>query len=134
MEIRSRDNVSAIVEHEQVTVHELMPRWSAEELTRGTYIEFIDDFEISAGAKAEAHHHNTHEWYFVLEGEGVVQIEQEARAVKPGDLIYIPPNAPHTIWPTGGGSIRAFCFAASYQEPGGKGYTPADLAEVPVST
>lgn len=41
------------------------------EETKGTYLEAIEDFEIMAGAKTGPHHHNTHEYYFVLDGESV---------------------------------------------------------------
>jgi mannose-6-phosphate isomerase-like protein (cupin superfamily) len=130
MDIRNRENTKPIINHDVVTVYELAERWSLAEQTRGTYIEFIDDFEISPGAKATAHYHDTHEWYFILEGLGVVQIENETRRVKPGDLIYIPRNARHMIYPTGDDKIRAFCIAASYQPVGGKGWIDAELPEV----
>jgi NAD(P)-dependent dehydrogenase (short-subunit alcohol dehydrogenase family) len=71
-----------------------------------------------------------HEWYYVIEGTGVVQIEEEARRVVPGDLVYISPNARHTIYPTGKGKIRALCFASSYQAIGGVFYTPVELKDV----
>lgn len=60
----------------------------------------------------------------------VVQIENEARNIKPGDLVYIPPNARHLIYPTGDRKIRALCFAASYQPEGGLGYVVCDLEPV----
>src|SRR5882672_7791836 len=109
VDIRNRENTKPIINHHVVTVYELAERWSLAEKTRGTYIEFIDDFEIMPGARATAHYHDTHEWYFILEGLGVVQIEEEARRIKPGDLIYIPRNAHHIIYPTGDQKIRAFC-------------------------
>jgi len=127
MDIRSRDGITPIINHDTVTVYELNERWSLAELTRGTYIEFIQDFEVAAGEKGTPHNHNTHEWYYMLEGHGVVQIEQEAKRVKPGDLIYIPPNARHVIYPTGDEKIRAFCFSASYQPVGGTGWADVDL-------
>jgi NAD(P)-dependent dehydrogenase (short-subunit alcohol dehydrogenase family) len=71
-----------------------------------------------------------HEWYYVIEGTGVVQIEEEARRVVPGDLVYISPNARHTIYLTGKGKIRALCFASSYQAIGGVFYTPVELKDV----
>jgi quercetin dioxygenase-like cupin family protein len=130
MKISSRRNVSPTTVHETVQVYQLLPRWSLTEETKGTYLEFIDDFEIDPGSKAEPHFHNTHEWYFILEGNGVVQIENEARRVAPGDLIYIPPNQRHTVYPTSEQKIRALCFAASYQPVGGKFYTPVELKDV----
>jgi oxalate decarboxylase/phosphoglucose isomerase-like protein (cupin superfamily) len=79
MKISSRRSVTPTTVHETVRVYQLLQRWSLAEQTKGTYLEFIDDFEIDPGAKAEPHFHNTHEWYFILEGNGVVQIEKEAR-------------------------------------------------------
>ena len=130
MNISSRETVRPITVHQTVRVYPLLKRWALAEETQGTYLEFIDDFEIDPGSKAEPHFHNTHEWYFFLEGNGVVQIENEARRVTPGDLIYIPPNQRHTVYPTGAGKIRALCFAASYQPVGGKFYTPVELKDV----
>ena len=130
MRISSRETVAPITVHQTVRVYPLLKRWALAEETKGTYLEFIDDFEIDAGSKAEPHFHNTHEWYFVIEGTGVVQIEEEARRVAAGDLVYIPPNARHTIYPAGEDKIRALCFASSYQAIGGEFYTPVELKDV----
>lgn len=132
MDVRNPETTKPIVEHEDVTVYSMVPKWSMRGETMGSYLEFIDVFEIAPGAKAEPHYHDTHEFYFVLEGEGVVQIERETRRVWPGDLVHIPRNAVHSVWPTGDEPIRAFCFAVSYQEPGGVGYVPAKLPETSV--
>jgi quercetin dioxygenase-like cupin family protein len=130
MRISSRETVAPITLHQTVRVYPLLERWALAKETKGTYLEFIDDFEIDAGSKAEPHFHNTHEWYYVIEGTGVVQIEEEARRVVPGDLVYISPNARHTIYPTGKGKIRALCFASSYQAVAGEFYTPVELKDV----
>lgn len=116
--------------HESVRVWELVPKFSMREETEGTYLEAVEEFEIAPGAKAEPHYHDTHEYYFILEGEAVVQIGDEARRVGPKDLVYIPPNAVHTIWPVDGGGVRSLAFAASYQPPTLPGYTPAELPAV----
>ena len=130
MKISSQKSVTPLTVHQSVRVYPLLKRWSLAEETKGTYLEFIDDFEIDAGSKAEPHIHNTHEWYFILEGVGVVQIENEARRVAPGDLVYIPPNQRHTVYPTGPVKIRALCFAVSYQPIGGDFYIPVELKGV----
>lgn len=130
MEVRSPATTEPIVEHQDVTVFSMFPKWSMVEQTRGSYLEFIDVFEISPGARAEPHYHDTHEFYFITGGEGVVQIGDEARRVSVEDLVHIPPGAVHSVWPTGEEPIRAFCFAVSFQEPGGVGYTPAELPDV----
>lgn len=119
--------------HETVTVWGMFPKFSLVDQTKGTYLEAIEEWTIAPGARAEAHFHNTHEYYYILEGNAVVQIEAEARRVRPGDLIYVPPNAVHTIWPTGEKGVRAFSFAVSYQKPAGTGYVPASLPEAHVT-
>ena len=133
IDIRSHRTVKPVTMHETVTVWGMFPKFSFVEETKGTYLEAVEEWTIAAGARAEAHLHNTHEYYYILEGDAVVQIEKEARQVHPGDLVYIPPNAVNTIWPTGEKGIRAFSFSVSYQEPKGTGYIPAELPEVPVT-
>lgn len=130
MDVRSSKSTEPTVMHEAVRVWELVPKFSVREETKGTYLESIEEFEIASGAKAEPHYHDTHEYYFILEGEAVVQIEDEAKQVGKGDLVYISPNAVHTIWPIGETGVRSLAFAASYQEPIPPGYVPAELPEV----
>ena len=130
MDIRSHRTVTPVTMHETVTVWGMFPKFSIVDQTKGTFLEAIEEWTIAAGTRAEAHFHNTHEYYYILDGDAVVQIEREARRVYPGDLIYIPPNTVHAIWPTGEKGVRALSFAASYQQPGGMGYTPAELPEV----
>jgi hypothetical protein len=46
MKISSRETVEPIVLHQTVRVYPLLKRWALAEETKGTYLEFIDDFEI----------------------------------------------------------------------------------------
>jgi quercetin dioxygenase-like cupin family protein len=132
MDVRSQD-IEPFMEHEDVIVHSMVPKFTMRDETMGGFLELVDVFEIKDGAKAEPHYHDTHEFYFILEGEPIVQIEDEARLLKVGDLVHIPRNARHSIWPTGGKDMRGFCFAISYQEPYDPGYQPCELHEVEVS-
>lgn len=133
MDIRSARTVEPVVMHEAVHVWGMFPKFSFFKESNGSYLEAVEEWTIAPGARAEAHYHDTHEFYYILEGNAIVQIEQEAKRVRPGDLIYIPRNAVHTIWPTDGGGVRAFSFSVSYQKPEGNGYVPHDLPEVPVT-
>jgi quercetin dioxygenase-like cupin family protein len=130
LDVRSIAKTKPITLHETVTVHSLIPKYEKHDETRDTYLEFFDVFEVAPGHKIEPHFHNTHEWYFVLQGPLVVQIEDQARRLIPGDLIYIPPNARHTAWTDGEERVRAIAFACSYQKPEGLGYVPCELPEV----
>jgi len=129
MDVRSANTVTPVTMHETVTVWPMFPKFSLYDATAGTYLEAIEEWTIQAGARAEPHTHNTHEFYYILQGQAVVQIEREVQSVRPGDLIYIPPNAVHTIWPTGDQGVRALSFSASYQRPGGAGYRPGTLPD-----
>ena len=53
---------------------------------------------LAAGLLTDLHHHKaSEEFYFILEGRGVIQVDGEEQAVGPGDAILIPPGAWHRI-------------------------------------
>ena len=55
------------------------------------------------------------EFYRILSGQAIIQIEDEQRLLNPGDLVHIPRNAKHSIWPAvEGKSFRALSFAVSF--------------------
>jgi mannose-6-phosphate isomerase-like protein (cupin superfamily) len=63
---------------------------------------------LEPGQATERHFHAaTEEIYFVLEGEGDLEIDGEIRRVGPGDAALIPPGAPHQI--TAHGMLRFLC-------------------------
>jgi len=41
-------------------------------------------------------------------------VDDEDRAVSPGDVVYIPPDRVHSRRPVGGGAIHCFWFAVDY--------------------
>ena len=42
-------------------------------------------------------HENCEHFYFILEGKGSVETPDGVRAVEPGDLVFIPPEAKHRL-------------------------------------
>ncbi len=53
---------------------------------------------VPVGRPTERHFHKlSEEFYFILEGTGVMEINGEERPVFPGDAILIPPGAWHQI-------------------------------------
>jgi mannose-6-phosphate isomerase-like protein (cupin superfamily) len=53
---------------------------------------------VPAGGRTERHYHKVaEELYFILEGEGELELDGERRMVGPGDAILIPSGAWHTI-------------------------------------
>jgi mannose-6-phosphate isomerase-like protein (cupin superfamily) len=51
----------------------------------------------AGGATARHYHKLSEELYFILEGNGTMEIDGNARPVKVGDAILIPPGAWHQI-------------------------------------
>ncbi len=114
MDVRSIATVEPEVEHNgTVPVWYLVHPQEMRQLTDGGYLELVNEFEVAAGGAVFPHAHPTHEFYFVMNGRGVMTIDGEDRDVTAGDLVYIPPDKVHSLRPTGGGAIHCFCFAVA---------------------
>jgi quercetin dioxygenase-like cupin family protein len=113
VDVRSIEGVAPSPMHQgTVPVWWLWAPRALKEATTGGYLELVAEFEVEAGGELHPHSHHTHEFYYMLGGRAVMTIEGESREVVPGDLIYIPPDALHTIRPvSGNASIRALVFA-----------------------
>ncbi|HEY5706924.1 MAG TPA: cupin domain-containing protein [Terrimicrobiaceae bacterium] len=71
----------------------------------------LAEASIPAGSSTERHYHKkSEEFYFLLEGEGIMEIDGEARAVTPGDAVLIPPGSWHQI--TASSPLRFLCCCA----------------------
>ena len=113
MDVRSIEDSAPIVEHNgTVPVWYLVAPQEMRELTGGGSLELVNEFEVAGGGYVYPHSHPTHEFYYVTSGRGVMTIEGEQRTVHQGDLIYIPPDATHSLRPIGKNApIHCFCFA-----------------------
>ncbi len=132
MRILSARDLAPMNMHQTVKVWSFIPKFSVYEETKGTYLEAVEEFTLAPGMRAEPHYHDTHEFFYILEGSAILQIENEARVCRVGDFIRIPRNAVHTGKALEGG-VRALAFSVSYQEPHGLGYYPAELPEIELS-
>jgi mannose-6-phosphate isomerase-like protein (cupin superfamily) len=66
---------------------------------------------VPAGQATQRHYHKlSEEFYFILEGSGVMEIDGERREVGAGDAILIPPGAWHQI--TAREPLRFLCCCA----------------------
>ena len=95
--------------------------WGLKTALPAEYSDALDAFEIEAGARLEPHVHNLEEFYYVLQGRGLMMVgdpigsrqfekDQPGIEVNPGDLISIPPNSLHSICPVGD-QYRISCIA-----------------------
>ncbi|MFZ5672913.1 MAG: cupin domain-containing protein [Pseudomonadota bacterium] len=113
MDIRSCHYVHPDVVHQGTTpVWWLVAPREMREATLGGHLELVSEFEIRAGGEVHTHSHPTFEFYYMLTGRALMTIEDETREIAPGDLVMIPPDAPHSIKPAGpNNGIRALAFA-----------------------
>lgn len=71
----------------------------------------LAEASIPAGGATDRHYHKlSEEFYFLLEGEGLMEIDGETLRVGPGDAILIPPGAWHQIKAESG--LRFLCCCA----------------------
>ena len=75
----------------------------------------LAEASVPPGGATERHYHrDSEEFYFILEGNGRMEIDGETREVGPGDGILIPPGAWHQITADAGkeSPLRFLCCCA----------------------
>lgn len=65
---------------------------------------------LKPGKISQPHRLKTSEVYFILEGEGMMHIEDEVEKVVPGQAVYIPPHARQFIQNTGESDLKFICI------------------------
>ena len=71
----------------------------------------LAEASLPVGAKTDRHYHRaSEEFYFLLEGTGLMEINGEQREVGVGDAILIPPGAWHQLTATS--ALRFLCCCA----------------------
>ena len=71
----------------------------------------LAEASIPAGGSTQRHwHRDSEEFYFLLEGRGLMEIDSTEREVGPGDAILIPAGSWHQITATG--PLRFLCCCA----------------------
>jgi quercetin dioxygenase-like cupin family protein len=118
----------ATMEHDNTVASYFMyPMDALREATQGGFLQFVNEMTVEPGVAIEPHQHDSHEFYYVLKGDGEMRVGDEMRRVTVGDLIHTPPNVPHSLR-GGNEGIRCFCFAVSFQKPG-EGHTVVEFDE-----
>ena len=122
-------DIDPIFEHGgTVTSWFMYPKESLREATEGSYLEFVNEFQLEPGVAIEPHLHNTHEFYYVLTGSGMMRVDNEQREMHPGDLVHIGPNETHSLT-AGADGVRCFAFAVSFMKPG-ESYSVAEFDDL----
>ena len=68
--------------------------------------------EMQPGGIQNIHSHGPEQMYYVLEGEGAMTVGDDTQAVKAGDCIFIPSNAPHGLKNDGAFLLKYFSAAS----------------------
>jgi mannose-6-phosphate isomerase-like protein (cupin superfamily) len=126
LDIRKTEGEPVPEHNGTVLTHFFYEKEELRDATLGSYLEFVDIFNVAAGTALEPHFHNTHEFYFILSGSATMRVGNESRRVGPGELVHIPPNQVHNISADGDEDLRSFAFACSFQEVG-ESFTPAEF-------
>ena len=73
----------------------------------------LAEARLPVGSSTQEHFHpRAEEIYYITHGTGKIRIEQEAREVRAGDAIAIPPGQKHKLWNTGSETLRLLCCCA----------------------
>lgn len=105
MQTRTLDSQPAFTTKDGSTIRELFGS-----AVGGSSAQSLAEARLAPGSATERHLHAlSEEIYFVLEGEGVIEIDGEEATLKAGDAVVIPPGAAHTIATWGLQELRFLC-------------------------
>lgn len=66
--------------------------------------------ELKSGKKSKLHKMETSEVYYILQGEGVLQIDDDTFKVSKDEIIYIPPHSKQCIENTSKNDLKFLCI------------------------
>lgn len=73
--------------------------------------------KVSPGKTTRPHRLKTSEVYYILEGEGIMYIDEESGHVYSGCTVYIPPNSKQYIKNTGKSDLKFLCIVDPAWQP-----------------
>jgi mannose-6-phosphate isomerase-like protein (cupin superfamily) len=65
---------------------------------------------LKPGKTSQPHKLKTSEVYYILEGEGIIHIDNETAKVLPGQAVYIPPDFRQFINNSGNTDLKFLCI------------------------
>ena len=108
MEIRSRDRAEPFTTKDGSTIREFLGLATAPIRSQS-----LAEATLEPGRRTERHYHaESEEFYYVLAGQGDMEVDGERAAVGPGDAILIPAGAWHQITAGGESELRFLCCCA----------------------
>ena len=81
--------------------------------TGGVEKQSLAEATLAPGQATKRHHHRaSEEIYFVLDGEGELELDGDRRRIAEGDAVAIPPGAWHQLHAHGDAPLRILCCCA----------------------
>jgi mannose-6-phosphate isomerase-like protein (cupin superfamily) len=106
MIVQQLENQSPFTTKDGSTIRSILDRTNAPVAKQS-----LAEATMNPGQSTDRHHHKIcEEFYFLLEGTAVMEIDGETREVGPGDAILIPAGARHQI--TANNNLRFLCCCA----------------------
>ncbi len=107
MTILKKNRAPRYIRKEGITSYLLAsPRTSNAEYLITTVVE------IKPSGEQRLHSHVPEQVYYILEGTGLMVVDDEKARVEAGDCIFIPSGAPHGLKNDGEGILKYFSAAA----------------------
>lgn len=108
MLIRNVTDCPEIINRDRTIIRELLPVIKADFNLHYSLAHAI----IRPGQSSLPHRLTSSEVYYILEGNGIMHIDDEQAEVRPGQAIYIPPNARQHIANTSACDLKFLCIVA----------------------
>ncbi|MCB1090198.1 MAG: cupin domain-containing protein [Verrucomicrobiae bacterium] len=108
MTLQSLENQPPFTTADGSTIRSILDRTNAPVANQS-----LAEASLPAGGATQRHYHRAaEEIYFILDGQGTMEIDGETRKVRPGDGVLIPPGAWHQICADEGTPVRFLCCCA----------------------
>jgi mannose-6-phosphate isomerase-like protein (cupin superfamily) len=105
VEVINRNQVEPFITKDSSEIREILAAMNSSIMNQS-----LAEATLAPGMGTEEHFHpKAEEIYYVLDGRGRIQIEDEVREVESGDGIAILPGKRHMIWNIGGSDLVFLC-------------------------
>ena len=106
MIIKNQTNSTKITGNEGAIIYDLLNPQHVEDVIRYS-LAYVN---LPHGKSTLSHMMKTSEVYYILEGEGMLHLNNESNHVKVGDAIFIPPGSKQHFDNVGSGNLKFLCI------------------------
>lgn len=105
MDVTNRNSVEEFTTKDGSTIREILAPANS-----SLKKQSLAEATLRPGQSTQRHHHTkTEEIYYVLEGSGLMETDEDSRQIGPGDGVAIPPGSNHRLTNTGDADMVFLC-------------------------